>query len=80
MERRVEDKLDKVADDISQINATLVGQAADIRYHIKRTDMLEAKIQPIEKHIIMFNGVLKFIGAIALFIGIIEGLLRIFAG
>lgn len=80
MDRRVEDKLDKVADDISQINATLVGQAADIKYHIKRTDMLEAKIQPIEKHMIMINGALKFAGGIALFIGVIEGLLRIFVG
>lgn len=80
MDRRVEDKLDKVADDISKINATLASQASDIRYHIKRTDLLEAKVLPIEKHMFMINGALKFVGAVAVFIGIIEGLLKIFVG
>lgn len=80
MDRRVEDKLDKVADDISQINITLAKQEVSLATHIKRTELLEAKIEPIEKHVLMFNGVLKFIGVVALFVGIIEGLLRIFVG
>lgn len=80
MDRRVEDKLDKVADDISHINVTLAKQEVSLSEHIKRTNILEAKIEPIEKHMLMINGALKFVGGIALFIGIIEGLLRIFVG
>lgn len=80
MDRRVEDKLDKVADDISHINVTIAKQEVSLKEHIRRTDILEDKIVPIEKHMIMFNGVLKFVGVVALFTGIIEGLLHIFVG
>lgn len=80
MDRHVEDKLDKVADDISQINVTLAKQEVSLSDHIRRTQLLEDKVIPLEKHVLMFNAVLKFIGVVALFVGIIEGLLRIFVG
>jgi hypothetical protein len=47
---RIEIKIDKLADGQAEMNATLAKQAAlverntdDVTYHIKRTDLLEAK-------------------------------------
>ena len=80
MDDRVDAKLDKISDHIANIDITLAKQEVSLKEHIRRTDILEAKVLPIEKNFIMAKGVLQFIGVIALFIGIIEGLLRIFVG
>lgn len=77
MEKRIEEKLDKIVEKISDIDITLAKQSVILDEHVKRTNMLEAKIQPIEKHMIMLNGVLKFLGLVAVFIAIIEGTLKI---
>ncbi len=75
--KRLEDKLDKVVDKIGSIDVTLAKQSVILEEHVRRTDILESKITPIEKHVIMVHGVLKFLGLIAIFVGIIEGLLKI---
>ena len=74
--RRLEDKLDKITDKISNIDVTLAEQAKDLKEHMRRTDLLEKKIMPIEKHVIMVNGVLKFFGVLAVFASIIEVVLK----
>ena len=62
----------KVAEDISSIKDELVSEITDIKVimakntasleeHIKRTNILEEKIRPIEKHVIMIQGVIKFL-------------------
>lgn len=75
--QRVEDKLDKMTDRLSNIDVTLAKQSVILEEHVKRTNLLEAKLVPIEKHVVMVHGVLKFLGLVALFVGIIEGLLKI---
>jgi hypothetical protein len=79
-QKRLEDKVDKIVDKICSIDVTLVKQSIILEEHIKRTNLLEDKIEPIEKHVIMVNGVLKFLGIVAIFIGIIEGLIKIIVG
>lgn len=74
---RIEEKLDKVVDSISDINVTLAKQSVILDEHVKRTNLLEAKVEPIQRHVTMVNGVVKFIGLIGIFIGIIEGFLKI---
>lgn len=74
---KLEDKIDKIMDSISDINITLAKQSVILEEHVRRTNLLEAKMTPVEKHVIMVNGVLKFFGAIAVFVGIIEGILKI---
>lgn len=76
-DKRLEDKLDKVVDNINSINVTLGKQSVILEEHVKRTNLLEAKIEPIEKHVAMVHGVLKFIGLIGVFVAVIEGLLKI---
>lgn len=69
---RIETKIDDIGDHLASIDVTLSGQHISLRDHIRRTAILEAQIKPIEKHVAMMNGALKFIGVLALIAGIIE--------
>jgi hypothetical protein len=78
--KRFEEKLDKVVDCMVEIKTTLAGQASDLKYHIKRTDLLDESIKtiredlkPVQAHVLMVHGALKLIGMIALVATIIEG-------
>lgn len=75
--KRLEDKIDKVLDKQSNMDVTLGKQSVILEEHVKRTNLLETRFEPVEKHVIMVNGVLKFIGILAILLGIIEGLLKI---
>lgn len=44
---RIETKLDKVVDQVSNINIHIAEIKKDLKYHIKRTDILEKKVVPI---------------------------------
>lgn len=74
---RLENKIDNIVEKIGNIDVTLGKQSVILDIHVKRTNLLEAKIIPLEKHVTVVNGVLKFVGLIAVFIAIIEGLLKI---
>lgn len=68
MDRRldkIEDKLDIVSDKIASIDKTLAAQHVSLQEHIRRTNILENKLEPVERHVTMINGVLKAIGLLA---------------
>ena len=75
---RLETKLDKVSDEIGNINITLAKQHITLEEHVRRTEILEDEIRPIKKHVAMVNGVLKLMGLLAPIIGAIAGALRWF--
>lgn len=77
MDRRTEDKIDRIVEDISDINITLTKQSVILEEHIRRTNLLELKLAPIEKHVVMINGVLKFFGGVAILIAMVEGIFHI---
>ena len=77
-------KLDKVSEDISEIKIIQAAQASDLKHHIYRTDLaeehlrrLEADFKPIQKHVTMINGGLKFLGAITAAASLIVGFAKI---
>ncbi len=63
---RIEAKLDDLSDHLSNIDVTLAGQHVSLIEHIKRSDLLEEKMIPVERHVAMVNGALKLLGVIAL--------------
>lgn len=82
--KRIEDKLDRVQDDVTHIritqgsqHAVQTGQAKDIAEHIKRTNLLEQQIKPIETKVAMVEGAVKLIGVIAVVAGIIQGIIAL---
>ncbi len=56
---RIETKLDKASDHLSSIDVTLAAQHESLKQHIKRTDELQTIVLPIQKHVILVNGVFK---------------------
>lgn len=71
---RLETKLDKIGDDIGNINVTLAKQHVTLEEHIRRTELLEQKILPLERHVSATHGVLKFLGVVGVLAAIVEGL------
>lgn len=72
--KRLEDKLDKIDSRIDNIDITLARQSEILDIHIKRTNLLEEALKPIEKHVAMVNGALKLIGLMATIAAIIEAI------
>ena len=83
---RIECKVDDVKDHCNSIDKTLIKNTADIEIHIKRTDIAEqnlekirVEIKPINRHVIMMEGALKFVGVLALVAGLALTTLKIFS-
>lgn len=75
--KRIENKLDKVVDDIGEIKETTAKQQVSLDYHIKRTDMLEKKLEPVEEHVQLVSSVFKVIGGLAIIAGIVSVIFQI---
>jgi len=62
---RIENKLDKITDHMANIDVTLAKQSVLLDEHIKRSNLLEAKLAPVEKHVAIINTILKILGGLA---------------
>lgn len=74
---RLEEKTDKVLDQISSINITLAEQHKQLEHHIYRTTLAEENLKvlkdelvPVQKHVNQVSGILKLIGVGASLAGI----------
>lgn len=85
---KISDKLDKIIDDlttikidmvkeIGNINAVLASQHESLKDHIRRTEILEDKIAPLEKHDAMGVGIIKFLSAGGILAGVIKAILML---
>jgi hypothetical protein len=75
---RIEDKLDKVAESISEIKVTLGEQHVSLDYHIMRTTLLEEAVKPLQRQHTIINFCVKVITTVlgsALVVVIIKKLL-----
>lgn len=76
-ENKIESKIDKLQEDVSEIKTHLAVYNSQLEIHIKRSDLLEQKLEPVEKHVNMVNGALKLIGVLATIAAIIEVAIQI---
>lgn len=76
--KRFDEKLDKILDKIGSIDVTLGKQQVSLDEHIRRTELLEKAVEPMEHKWLITEGILKFslkIGAgIVALVGIAEGI------
>lgn len=75
--KRVEDKIDKIMEDVADIKITMARNTTSLEVHMKRSDLLEQKLVPVEQHVSMMNGALKLLGVILTVAAIIEMILRL---
>lgn len=72
----IDKKLDKIQEDVSEIKTHLAVYNSLLDVHIKRTDILEEKIEPLEKHVNMIKGAIALITILATIAAIAEVFLR----
>lgn len=75
--KRIEDKLDKVAEDVVQVKIEMTAIRKDVAYHIKRSDTLEEVVAPIHEFINSVKLISKIIGSLAVLAAIIEGVVTL---
>lgn len=71
---------------LDNIEKVMIAQEINLKNHMQRSDHLETivnslkkdELQPIQRHIAMVEGVVKFIGVLSLLVGIIGGLVKLF--
>ena len=68
---KIDRKLEKIDERIDSIDKHLAVYNAQLRFHIKRTDMLESEVKPLKIHLHKVNGILTFIGILATVITIV---------
>lgn len=74
----IENKIDKMQSDVTEIKTHMAVYNSQLKEHIRRTNLLEAKLIPIEKHVAMVNGALKSLGVVAAIVAIAEGIRVLF--
>jgi len=74
---RLEEKLDKMIEKTASIDVTLAKQSVILDEHVKRSNLLEAKLAPVERHVAVVHGILKLIGVLTALVGAIKGFLTL---
>lgn len=77
--KRIEDKIDKITDKVHDIDKTLERNTSSLEEHMKRTELLEKKLEPVETHVSMMNGALKAAGVVGLILGILVAAVKLFS-
>lgn len=77
---KLDEKLDKIGEDISEIKVVQAEQAVDLKYHIRRTDQIEEKLLPLVATKNKIEGAFKVIGMIASFAAFCLGIAKLFFG
>lgn len=79
-----QEKLDKISEDIAEIKVVQAEQAADLKHHIRRSDMNEQRIETVENKLIplietknKIEGAFKLIGVVATGLGLTLGFLKV---
>lgn len=69
-------KLDDMDDKINNIDKTLVRNTASLEEHIRRTELLEGAMKPVQEHVSMMKGAAKLIGYVSVIVGIAVALVK----
>ena len=67
---KIEEKLDNIDRRIDNIDKHLAVYNTQLKFHIKRTDMLEEEIKPLKAGVIKAQGAMMFVGVLATVISI----------
>ena len=62
---RIEEKIDRLDLRLDGVDKTLVRQNSELESHIKRTELLEGRIDPLEKYVWMAIGGIGLLSILA---------------
>lgn len=72
------DHLAKIMERLGSIDATLVAQHNLLKDHVERTNKLEKRLDPIQRHVFMVQGAFKLIGSLGLIFSILRMFQKVF--
>lgn len=75
---KIEAKIDQIQNDINMIKVTLAENTYELAEHIRRTEILEAQILPIDKHVVRVEFLFKMLGGLSLLLGICTAAAKLF--
>lgn len=68
----LEESLVSLDKNLDSIDKTLIKQEASLEEHIKRTAILESKLEPVEAHVNKVNGAFVLLGVLSTILGILK--------
>ena len=74
---KLDERLESIEKAQAEANIIAAKQEVNLEQHMKRTEMLESRMEPVERHINILNGALKAIGAGAVVVSLITGILKL---
>ncbi len=75
--KRIEDKIDKIVDIQGNQAVTLARLTDSVEHHIKRTDALEERFQPVQEHVNDLKAVIRILKIMGMFTGVVVSILEI---
>jgi archaellum component FlaC len=79
----LQERLDRIDDRMGSMSTTLTEQAVDIKHHIKRTDLLEQRVEqvaesikPIQEHVARIRSVGWFLAGLTAMVGTVLGVIE----
>jgi hypothetical protein len=85
MDNWMKEAIQEIKQDIKEIKSSQANTEKDIAVHIRRTELAEEnlrilaeELKPVKKHVIMIEGVLKFLGVLSLVAGVIATIKTIY--
>ena len=83
---KLDGKVDRLDQRLDVISDRHIANTTILEEHMRRTEaneenikLLREEFKPIEKHVHMIHGVLKFFGLLGVFTSILAGLVKIFS-
>lgn len=71
---RIEHKIDDIADAQAEMNVVLGQQHVSLKEHVRRTNLLEAQVRPLQRHMAMVEGFFKYVGGFTVFLGAVAAI------
>lgn len=69
--------LERLDTSVDSINVTLAVQSEQLKTHIKRSDMLEEALKPVQEHVHRVNALILLLGGILALLGAIKTVIEV---
>jgi len=75
--KRIEGKIDVLDTRLDSVDVTLAKQEVSLSEHIRRTEIIEGRLEPIESYMDKTKGVLVFVAFLASISGLVTLILKV---
>jgi chromosome segregation ATPase len=74
---KVDEKVDKLNEKLASIDKTLAINTESLVEHMRRTNLIEAELKPVSKHVVLMESAFKVVGVIGSILVFFAGILKI---